>query len=128
MLDTADDEALEAVDVTPGADTDPPEDSSRPPRPECHTTTDNSHHGGCSTSPARRALAGPKHDRKLAKLTAELKGLLADGYDPIVFCRFIDTAEYVAEHLDGALGKNVDVAAVTGTLPPSRARSPHRTT
>src|SRR5690606_35448608 len=64
------------------------------------------------------ALEGPKLDRKLAKLTAELKGLLADGFDPIVFCRFIHTADYVAEHLAGRLGTNITVAAVTGSLPP----------
>jgi hypothetical protein len=45
--------------------------------------------------------------------------LLKDGFDPIVFCRFIDTGEYVAEHLEKVMKKNVTVAAVTGTLPPS---------
>ncbi|KWX11048.1 hypothetical protein TR74_00030, partial [Carbonactinospora thermoautotrophica] len=49
-------------------------------------------------------LEGPQCDRKLAKLIDEVKGLLADGYDPIVFCRYIHTAEYVAEHLAKALG------------------------
>ena len=44
--------------------------------------------------------------------------LLLDGYNPIVFCRFIDTAEYVAEHLARRLGHGYAVAAVTGTLPP----------
>jgi len=65
-------------------------------------------------------LVGPKLDRKLAKLIAELKGLLADGYDPIVFCRFIDTADYVADHLASprVLGAEVNVTAVTGRLPP----------
>ena len=36
-----------------------------------------------------------------------------------MFCRFIDTAEYVAEQLTASLGKNVTVRAVTGTLPPA---------
>jgi Helicase conserved C-terminal domain len=36
-----------------------------------------------------------------------------------VFCRFIDTAEYVAEHLGRLLGRGATVAAVTGTLPPA---------
>lgn len=108
VLDTADDEALEAVDVTPGAHTDPDD-------VEAHTS-----HRRQLLTMARQAeaLEGPKLDRKLALLTTEVKALLADGYDPIVFCRFIDTADYVAAHLDSALGKNVDVAAVTGTLPP----------
>ena len=43
---------------------------------------------------------------------------MLDGFNPIVFCRFIDTAEYVAEHLSKALGNGYAVAAVTGTLPP----------
>ena len=30
-----------------------------------------------------------------------VKKLLDDGYHPIVFCRYIPTSEYVAEHLDG---------------------------
>ncbi|HEY9440285.1 MAG TPA: C-terminal helicase domain-containing protein, partial [Streptomyces sp.] len=41
-------------------------------------------------------------------------------YDPIVFCRYIPTAEYVAEHLDGQLGKKTEVRAVTGTLSPQQ--------
>ena len=64
-------------------------------------------------------LAGPGYDAKLAVAITEVKALLADGYDPIVFCRFIPTAEYVAEHLATALGKKAHVAAVTGTLPPA---------
>ena len=44
--------------------------------------------------------------------------LLLEGYNPVIFCRFIDTAEYVAEHLARRLGNGYAVAAVTGTLPP----------
>jgi hypothetical protein len=44
--------------------------------------------------------------------------LLLDGFNPVVFCRFIDTAEYVAEHLTQRLGDSYAVAAVTGLLPP----------
>lgn len=70
---------------------------------------------------ARQAeeLVGEQHDRKLAALVKEVKSLLADGFDPIVFCRFIPTAHYVAEHLTAKLGKGVTVAAVTGELPPA---------
>ena len=59
---------------------------------------------------ARQAaeLAGPKLDRKLATLVDELKSLLTDGYDPIVFCRFIDTAEYVADVILRALRTGED--------------------
>ena len=62
------------------------------------------------------ALRGAK-DAKLKKATALVKELLGDGYHPIVFCRFIDTAEYVAEALRKAL-PDTEVAAVAGTLPP----------
>ena len=48
---------------------------------------------------------GPAEDLKLASLVKHLKALLADGYHPIVFCRYIQTAEYVAEQLEGKLGK-----------------------
>ncbi len=36
---------------------------------------------------------------------------------PIVFCRFIPTAEYVAEELRARLPKDVEVGCVTGRLP-----------
>lgn len=111
VLDSADDEALESADATPGADAD---------------TADID--GGVATPHRRRLLGlareaetleGPKADHKLALLITTVKGLLADGYDPIVFCRFIDTADYVAEHLNAALGKGIEVASVTGILPPA---------
>lgn len=63
------------------------------------------------------ALAG-KADTKLVNATALLKSLLAEGHRPIVFCRFIPTAEYVGEALRKALPKSVEVAIVTGELPP----------
>ncbi|MFJ2745606.1 helicase-related protein [Streptomyces sp. NPDC087440] len=63
-------------------------------------------------------LAGPEYDTKLRILVDEVKGLLVDGYDPVVFCRYIPTAEYVAEHLADTLGRGVHVAAVTGKLHP----------
>ena len=46
---------------------------------------------------------------------------MADGYHPIVFCRYIPTADYLAEHLTAALTKKnpgLRIDAVTGTLPP----------
>ena len=69
---------------------------------------------------ARRAeeLAS-KADHKLVEATKHIKALLADGCRPIVFCRFIDTADYVARHLRDVLGKSIAVDSVTGTLPPN---------
>ena len=49
--------------------------------------------------------------------------LLLEGYNPVIFCRFIDTAEYVAEHLAQRLGTSYAVAAVTGVLPPDERQA-----
>src|SRR5690606_17159923 len=70
---------------------------------------------------ARRAegLYGPDKDAKLAQAIDIVKGLLSDGYNPILFCRFIPTAEYVAEQLREALPRNVEVVSITGNLPPA---------
>lgn len=70
---------------------------------------------------AAAALKGPTGDAKLKRLIPLLQNLLAEGYQPIVFCRYIPTAEYLAEHLTAALTKkhkDLRVDAVTGTLPP----------
>ena len=103
VLDQADDEATEAADATPGADDS--ESSSREQRL-------------LRDFRARAETLEGKADAKLAVLIKTVKQLLADGFQPIVFCRFIDTAEYVGEHLAGALKRNTTVATVTGTLPP----------
>ncbi|MBN2362142.1 MAG: DEAD/DEAH box helicase [Deltaproteobacteria bacterium] len=70
---------------------------------------------------ARRAdeLFGPEHDFKLRRAIPIVKGLLDDGFNPILFCRFIPTALYVADQLRQALPRGVEVAAVTGLLPPA---------
>ena len=60
-----------------------------------------------------RDLGGPTADRKLAKLIEVLEALLAEGRRPIVFCRFIPTANYLQECLPSLL-KKVTVVAVTG--------------
>ena len=97
------DQADYAADVTPGAD-----DSQ---------TSDRE----------RRLLRGfrarvsgleGKADAKLAMMAKAVKQLLTDGFQPIVFCRFIDTAEYVGEHLAKELRRNTTVVTVTGLLPP----------
>ncbi|MBG0824921.1 DEAD/DEAH box helicase [Planomonospora sp. ID91781] len=105
VMDQSEDEAAESVDVLPGADSALEGDS-----PERRQLLEF----------ARRAekLAG-KADAKLAKLDETIQGLLADGYDPVVFCRFIDTAEYVTAHLRSSLGTTAAVGCVTGALPPS---------
>ena len=68
---------------------------------------------------ARQAdnLAGPEHDAKLAHAIKLTRKLVNDGFQPILFCRFIETAEYVAEALRDALPGTVAIDAVTGRLP-----------
>ncbi len=60
-------------------------------------------------------LAGRTGDPKLKLLTEHLGALVADGFNPVVFCRFIATAHYLGRHLDGQFG-NVTVSVVTGEL------------
>ena len=66
-----------------------------------------------------RTLEGPEADRKLEGLTRALTSLLRDRYRPVVFCRFIATANYLAAWLPKLLGKTFDgleVRAVTGEV------------
>ena len=60
-------------------------------------------------------LEGPDRDPKLALLVAHVQRLLKDGFAPVVFCRYVATAHYVAEHLRARLGATAE--AVTGELP-----------
>lgn len=101
VMDLADVEALEALDVVPGADTESSETATRRRLLEMARLAE--------------ALRGDK-DRKLVGLTDLVKGLLAEGFSPIVFCRYIPTAEYVADEFRKRL-KGVEVACVTGQLP-----------
>ncbi len=64
------------------------------------------------------ALQGAK-DSKLEKALLLIKGFLKDGFHPIIFCRFIPTAEYVGQALRQALPGDVEVGVVTGNLPPA---------
>ena len=63
------------------------------------------------------ALAGPQEDAKLTAAAQEVRRLLDAGCRPIVFCRFIATARYLAEWLPSLLGQpDLRVAAVTGEM------------
>ena len=65
-----------------------------------------------------RALAiTADEDTKLKLVEATVRRLLKDGFHPIVFCRFIPTADYVAAHLRDRLPKTL-VEVVTGELAP----------
>ena len=102
VLDQGDHDDAVALDFSPGAETEGSPESTRRRLLEF----------------ARRAEAlDAADDRKLQGAVREIKALLADGFHPVVFCRFIDTAEYVARHLRTALAKGVRVEPVTGRLP-----------
>lgn len=62
-------------------------------------------------------LAGASNDPKLAKLLDHLQGLVKEGFQPVVFCRYIATAHYLAEYLRSKF-KDATVKAVTGELTP----------
>lgn len=64
-----------------------------------------------------KSLAGTSDDPKLAALITHLKPLLDEGFRPVVFCRYVATAHYVATHLKRHLA-NVTVDAVTGEYTP----------
>ena len=69
------------------------------------------------------ALAGRSGDPKLGAASEHVAELVAEGFDVVVFCRFIATAHYVARHLHEHLeGSSVEVAAVTGEMPPEERR------
>lgn len=63
-----------------------------------------------------RALVGEEDDPKLRLLREHLRQLIADGFNPVVFCRYIATANYLGEHLDGKF-RGVTVDVVTGEFP-----------
>ena len=65
------------------------------------------------------ALTG-ESDLKLVRLVKIVRGLLVDKFRPVVFCRFIETAEYVADELAKRLrSPRASVLVVTGRLPPA---------
>jgi len=68
-----------------------------------------------------RSLGGPHADRKLETLLEVLRSLLKEGYHPIVFCRFIPTANYLAAWLMAEL-KGVHITAVTGEIDDEQRR------
>lgn len=66
-------------------------------------------------------LSGKSGDPKLAALIHHLQGLVKEGYQVVVFCRYIATAHYVADHLRQHF-ENVAVEAVSGEYTPEERR------
>jgi len=64
-----------------------------------------------------QGLRGMEHDTKLAEAVRAVSELLREGFRPIVYCRFIATAKYVAEQLQKELARShpgLHVTSVTG--------------
>jgi hypothetical protein len=66
-------------------------------------------------------LSGKAGDPKLATLIRHVEALVKDGYNTVVFCRYIATAHYVAEHLRKVFLK-ATVESVTGEYTPEERR------
>ena len=106
VFDPMDDESAEGIDLPPGSDPDEEETEAQTNRRRL-----------LEMAQAADALQGDK-DEKLKKAIKLVDTLVKDGFHPILFCRFIPTAEYVATALREKL-KSVEVAAITGMLPPA---------
>ena len=110
VLDTGDEDTVDAQDTVLGAN--PTSANGNDPDDR------RVHRRLLDMAGAAEALTGDR-DRKLVRLITVVDELLADAYSPIVFCRFIPTAEYVAAELRKRLQGRAEVADVTGTLPPA---------
>lgn len=112
ILDMVEDENAEGMDVAPGSDPGGEEDAS--------DVRSGERRNRRLQEMAREAdkLYGAK-DEKLNKVVEMVKDLLKDGYRPILFCRFIPTSDYVAAELRQRLPKSIEIASVTGLLPPA---------
>ncbi len=105
VLDLASDEQADSQDTIPGSLWD--------------ESPENRHHKALLELAREAEKITPQQDTKLKTVIEEVKQMVKEGFRPIVFCRFIPTAEYVAEHLKKALGKSAVVDSITGLLPPS---------
>ncbi|XAM01599.1 helicase-related protein [Phycisphaeraceae bacterium D3-23] len=105
VLDQEDSDSVESLDFTPGSDAS--KDADRSVKDKIRVLAKEA-----------EGLEGKK-DAKLQGAIKHIKDLLNKGHNPIVFCRFIETANYVAEQLRDALKKQkAEVVAITGQLPP----------
>lgn len=66
------------------------------------------------------ALYGIEHDQKAKEALIQIKSFIESGYNPIIFCRYIQTANYLGEifkeNLKGKNFKNLHIEVVTSEL------------
>jgi superfamily II DNA or RNA helicase len=60
-------------------------------------------------------LVSKSGDPKLDELTKHLQALINEGFNPVVFCRYIATAHYIGRHLSTRF-KGVTVGVITGDI------------
>lgn len=106
VLDQLTDETAEGIDVIPGSDIG-----------DLASNEDRNRRRLLEFARDAEALQGDA-DHKLQKLIGLVKDLIRDGYNPIVFCRFIPTVEYVTNALRDAT-RGVEISGITGMLPPT---------
>ena len=73
-----------------------------------------------SYSKRLEAFAGSEDDQKLYAASIVLEDWISSGFHPVVFCRFIDTANYLGEHLTPVLTAkfpSLDLQVVTSEDP-----------
>ena len=63
-----------------------------------------------------RELLHSEADTKLTACVETVRSLLQEGFHPIIWCRYVATAEYVGEALQRAFGDDVQVTVITGRI------------
>lgn len=106
VLDIDDHDTVNASDILPGSDSSPESDENALSRRKL-----------LKLAKLAESLYGDQ-DAKMLGLIQPLKELIKSGFSPIIFCRFIPTAEYLAEQLRQRLPKTIEIQSITGLLPP----------
>jgi len=106
IMDIDDHDTTDASDILPGSDSLSEADENSLSRRKL-----------LAMAKQAEAIYGD-HDSKMLGLVKPLKDLLKDGFSPIIFCRFIQSAEYLAEQLRQRMPKSVQIMSITGLLPP----------
>ena len=106
IMDIDDYDTTNTSDILPGSDSSPAADENTLSRRKL-----------LEMARVADSLNGDQ-DAKMLGLIQPLKDLITDGFSPIIFCRFIQTAEYLAEQLREHLPKSIQIMSITGLLPP----------
>jgi superfamily II DNA or RNA helicase len=69
-----------------------------------------------------KTLFGPVNDSKIKRALEIIKEWLKEGYQPIIFCKYISTARYVGEILKANLPGKTEVQVITSELADEQRR------